>query len=331
MAHATVLYIGTDDGFYTLGSAGGAWRLNQRGLAGQQVTQVALHPTQLLTFYAAAAAKDNQPAGIYRTTSNGFEWEMLLPGEISAMAVAVDEVKKRRTKARDDESEEAEEQPFAIYAAASDDDQLVRFYRTDDDGDIWLHLQDNLPERSPITDLLPLTRSTLYTAHADGSIYYSDDSGKNWQQRGQVDGKLNQLVKVGDDLFATTGRGLYRSSDEGRTWQRLNRFYLDAGPLAVFQPTTEPGVLLVGGDDDSIHTIYRLTTDSPSLAPVTFAPDPGNGMEPLVAIAAHPTVRGACYALTMSEAWASSDKGAIWERIESPAIPRARAVAVAKI
>ncbi len=285
---------------------------------------MALHPSQLLTFYAAAAAGAGQPAGLYRTTSNGFEWQLLLEGEITALAVAVDEVKKRRTKAREDEAEKAEEQPFSIYAATAD----RRFYRAE--GDEGWQATTSLPSEQVATTILPLSRSSLYVGTADGSVLLSEDGGASWRAQGQPGGAVNDLTLVGDDLYASSPQGVYVMLNDN--WQRLNGFARKAGPLATFQPTTEPGVLLVGAEaEDHSPTIYRWTTEQQAFAPATFATDGGNGRELLAAIQAHPTVRGACYAVTLTQAYASSDKGATWEQIVAPALPQAHCLAVAKI
>jgi len=285
---------------------------------------VALHPSQLPTFYAAAAAGKGQPAGLYRTTSNGFEWQLLLEGEITALAVAVDEVKKRRTKAREDEAEKAEEQPFNIYAATTD----CRFYRAEG-GEGW-QATASLPSEQVATTILPLSRSSLYVGTADGSVLFSEDGGESWRERGQLEGRINDLTLIGDDLYASSTQGVYVMLNDG--WQQLNNFARNAAPLAAFQPTTEPGVLLVGAEaEDHSSTIYRWTTEQQAFTHATFATDSGNGRELLTAIQAHPTVRGACYAVTLTQAYASSDKGATWEQIVAPMLPQAHCLAVAKI
>lgn len=86
------------------------------------------------------------------------------------------------------------------------------------------------------------------SSYAGNGVYLSSDSGKTWQYKGLpeshhigkvlLDRKNEDVIYVaviGHLFSASTERGLYRSNDKGKTWQRL--FYIDdnTGAIEVYQ------------------------------------------------------------------------------------------------
>lgn len=60
----------------------------------------------------------------------------------------------------------------------------------------------------------------LVAVAADGTVMTSSDT-ERWQEAGQLDGPAEALDAVDGQWHAATESGVYRSSDEGRTWQPL--------------------------------------------------------------------------------------------------------------
>ena len=60
-----------------------------------------------------------------------------------------------------------------------------------------------------------------------GGVHVSDDQGTTWtERRDGVDDDIHELHLVGEDEFvAATGFGLFRSTDAGRSWTRLDESY----------------------------------------------------------------------------------------------------------
>lgn len=56
-----------------------------------------------------------------------------------------------------------------------------------------------------------------------GGVAVSHDGGKSWDARNEgLYEDVHHLVADGDNVYATTGMGFHRSSDEGRTWSWEN-------------------------------------------------------------------------------------------------------------
>lgn len=325
MAHATVLYLGTEKGLWTLGSAGGNWRLIPRGLEDCAVTNVILHPSQLLTIYATA--EGNAGSGLYRSESGGADWQLAQPGMVTAATLGVDEVKKRRTRARDDEAEPDEEEPFALLVAT----EPAHLHRSDDGGQSWQSLTALTalagPDE-PISTLMAANRSTIYVGLADGRVFYSDDGGASWQQRAQLEGYIYCLFDHAGGLYAVTSSGILYSADGGNNWQDRSGDFIASGGLTAFAPVGEDaGVLLTHGRSAAGSGVFRSADGGVSWQRCA---ELDNG-EDFVVVQVHPTVRGAIYAVSLHHAYASEDKGLTWECIEAPDIETVNALAVAKI
>ncbi len=326
MAHATVLYLGSEQGLWTLGSAGGSWRLTQRGLDDYAVTNVILHPTQLLTIYAAAEGASVN--GLYRSESGGADWQLALPGAVTASTLAVDEVKKRRTRDRDDEAGGNEEEPFALLVAT----EPLHLHRSDDSGATWqtlTALTTLAGQDETISTLLAVNRSTIYAGLADGRLFYSEDGGAGWHQRAQLEGYIYCLFQHAGGVYAVASSGILLSRDEGNTWHDRSGDFIASGGLTAFAPSGEGdyGVLLAHGRANDGPGVFR-TTD----AGATWQRCAGLGSEEdFIAVQIHPTVRGAVYAVSLHHAYASEDKGLTWEQIETPNTAPINALAVAKI
>ncbi len=334
MAHATVLYLGTEQGLWTLGSAGGSWRLTARGLEQFGITSVMLHPTQLLTFYTAAESDSIAPlppggggtSGLYRSENGGADWQSVLKGTITAVTLATDGARRRRTRTREDEADE--EEPFALLASVAP----THLYRSDDGGATWQPLTALAEmagyEEEPSALLAP-DRNDIYAGFTDGRIFYSADGGASWQLRSTLMGYIYRIITHADSLYAVTSAGIHRSDDGGDTWAERSGEFVASGGLAAFAPTDEEpaGVLLAEGRAAEGQGVFRSTDGG-----TTWQRCGGLASnEDFVAVQIHPNVRGAAYAISLHHAYATEDKGQTWERIESPDISTVNALAVAKI
>jgi hypothetical protein len=55
-----------------------------------------------------------------------------------------------------------------------------------------------------------------------GKLEYSKNDGRTWSTRysGGSAGDFEELTDKGDEILATTSKGLYYSKNDGRTWSK---------------------------------------------------------------------------------------------------------------
>lgn len=73
-------------------------------------------------------------------------------------------------------------------------------------------------EAPPLVFLSWDGQAGLWGISPDGSVHSSDDGGTTWAPRGRVGGQPAALLAHPSGLFAATSAAIYRSDDEGATW-----------------------------------------------------------------------------------------------------------------
>jgi len=97
-----------------------------------------------------------------------------------------------------------------------------------------------------------------------GGVYVSDDAGANWSDRSidgfdapHTDDIHHVAMPDAETLIASTGSGLYRSADVGRTWTRL-----DAGhPQRYFREARRYGDTIYAGAAPASSASWEQDTD----------------------------------------------------------------------
>ena len=246
------------------GMKGMEWR--QIGpFRGGRVIAVAGVPGDANTYYFGAVA-----GGVWKTTNGGLTWTPLTDktGMMSVGAIAV-----------------APSDPNVIYVGTGE--SCIRgnisfgdgMYKSVDAGKTWTHI--GLEDSQHIAAILvhPQNPDVVYVAafgHAYGTnemrgVYRSTDGGKNWQRVLHKDTKTGAIDLTFDPhnahiVYAALweanrtpwgltsggpGSGLYRSSDGGDTWKRLEGHGLPEGVLGRI------GVSVSGADGNRIYAIIE--------------------------------------------------------------------------
>ena len=186
-AQADKFIVGTDKGVYASADGGQSWQL--KGLAQYKVFSLAFHPSDPNIIYAGT-----EPALLFRSHDGGESWNELagirkLPGRSKWTYPAPPHIAHMKG--------------------------------------IAIHPED--PE-------------VIYCSIEEGGVIQSLDSGESWRyvSKGEaetfravsrVTGVYQDchVVKLSphdpDQVFVTTGDGLYRSNDCGQSWQRIDRGY----------------------------------------------------------------------------------------------------------
>lgn len=191
-------------------------------------------------------------------------------------------------------------EPAKLYAGAYDN---VGLYVSTDDGASWRADNVGLPP-APVFFLLWQDR-TLYAGTAAG-LYRRTEGALIWQLNDVVprDVAVYGLASLGNTLYAATdGRGIYATSDQGKSWSRLpgldDEILLSVLPLdsqTIFAGTSGQGLFLTR--DAGAH--WQLVG--------TFS---GAYVSLLAAGAADPKT---VFARTRGGLYLSSDLGTTWKK-----------------
>jgi photosystem II stability/assembly factor-like uncharacterized protein len=232
-----------DPAFY----AGLRWRLIGPYRSGQiaWVTGVAGDPT---VYYAATPG-----GGIWKTTDGGTVWAPIFDatGEPSVGTVEV-----------------APSDPDVVYAGTGNTMLGHGVYKSTDAGSTWAHV--GLDDTRFITAM-------LIDPHDSDLVLVGVGSG----------GNFGSMVYYNNN--PSPARGVYRTTDGGRTWSHV--LFVDP----------QSGVIDLGFDPASPRTVYASLTSGPRAGRGGPPESPGNASGPVL--------------------YRSTDEGATWQRLDARGLP----------
>lgn len=166
--------------------------------------------TTLLVAIDKAFAFTNQPPELWRSLDAGRTWRRVttLPGSVRTFWPH---------PAR----------PKVVFATTEVGENFeFRLYRSRNAGATWTRIGAGL-RTPPSPGGLAISRrrpSHLLTISSN-SIMSSSDSGSTWTRRGTFSGLSGIVIDAGTDstAYAMNSMGVVRSTDDGRTWQQVNR------------------------------------------------------------------------------------------------------------
>lgn len=215
-----MLYAGSDDGVYRLADIDDDEASVEQVLTGERMFRV----RQFDGVEGIFAASDD---GLYHST-DGENWRRLPVGMDQVYAV---------TASPDGERLYAGTRPSRVYVAQTDDALAG-------DPDAWRELEGfrrlrervdwGIPRHDGISQIRslqthPAKPDRIVVGIEVGGVHVSEDDGETWEDR-HIEGfeaphtdDVHHLTLDGPDTFvASTGSGLYRSGDAGRSWKRLD-------------------------------------------------------------------------------------------------------------
>ena len=194
----SILYVGTGehalrgdvshgDGVYKTTDGGQTW--SNVGLRdSRQIARVIIHPDDPDTVYVAAIghfAGPNRERGVFRTRDGGETWEHILFQDENAGAIDL-EMDRKRPNILYAATWEVRRYPWGIRSGG----EGSRIYRSRDGGDTWDEITEapGLPQASvreriglTVTEAQPGRAWTLISSDAGRGLYRTDDDGDTWQ------------------------------------------------------------------------------------------------------------------------------------------------------
>ncbi len=155
----------------------------------------------------------------------------------------------------------------AVLAATS-----TGIYRSGDGGQGWT--VTGLSNLS-VTSLL-VSSTNIFAGTSQGRVFHSSNDGRSWQERTSVLSfpTISAFAKVGDQLFAGTSRGVFRSTDQGQSWTSVNTGLPNNNAPVVRTLTVSGTTLYIGTNlyrdaaNNLLPQVYATTDNGQSWAAV---------------------------------------------------------------
>lgn len=331
----TRLIVATLNGAQRLERArpGAPWRRAGRALEGRHVSALLVEPDRGAIF---AGVHDG---GLYRSDDDGASWQRHSAGlsieHVFSLAMA------RETGG------------VALYAGT----EPASLFVSRDRGASWQELPAIRqvpgtetwmfpgPPHIPHTKALavdPRDPKHIYAAIEQGALLVTDDGGARWRQITSYDRPddlwhhdIHRVVlrpSNPDEVFMTTGNGLYHSRDAGQSWDHVTdvRFRIGYPDHLVFAPGDETTLFLSGAQNDPTiwrrtkragGTVYRSRDGGQSWTRAARGlPDSRANIEAMC-VAGYPGGYSLFVGTTDGEVYTSDDAGENWMRIGSDLTP----------
>jgi photosystem II stability/assembly factor-like uncharacterized protein len=209
--------------------------------------------------------------GLYRLSEGGAEWNVVTKGLddvlVHSIAVAPDRTLYVGTSGKG----------LLRHTPESPEWQRVTHGLVDHEG-----LRENF-----IRALAMDRNHTIYAGTFDGGVFRSGDGGVNWRpiSRALPNDSIRSIVLNGRGLYVATGRGIFKSMNEGGQWTALNKGLTELSVQVLI--SAQEGVLYAGtsagvfrSDDDGTSWIgISQGLAGVSEPPIKYRRQAGSGRE----------------------------------------------------
>lgn len=259
---ATRLLVGTIDGVSVVERAapGSAWKVAGRVLDGLHISSLMIEPVRGGIFAGSHIVRDSTSrGGLYFSPDRGQSWEKRTRGLSSDHVFCVRSVNEGGTP--------------IIYAGT----EPAGLFRSEDYGETWQDLPAlrSVPHndkwwfpspphvahaKTMVFD--PRDPHVIYVGVEQGALLKTTDAGKTWRELESFstpeDRSYKDIHQItvrpsnSDELYMTTGPGLYHSADCGETWEHLTGegFRLGYPDQLIFSPTDDRVMFMSGAARD---------------------------------------------------------------------------------
>jgi photosystem II stability/assembly factor-like uncharacterized protein len=256
------LLVGTIGGVAILERNGGAWNVAGRALEDVHISSLMIEPTRGGVFAGAHLPRGaSSGGGLYVSFDSGSTWQKRTQGLTTEHVFCVRSVQ--------------EDGNPVIWAGT----EPAGLFRSDDYGETW---QDRPALRTvPDTDKWmfpspphvahvktvafdPRNPEIIYAGVEQGALLKTSDGGQTWRELASFSTPEDRSYKDvhqitirpsnPDELYMTTGPGLYHSTDGGETWEHLTQsvkgFRLGYPDHLIYSPEDDRVMFMSGAAED---------------------------------------------------------------------------------
>jgi photosystem II stability/assembly factor-like uncharacterized protein len=341
----TLLLVGTGKGAFVLQrSGGGEWKMDGPHFPGRSVYSMMLDTRASRNRVWAAAQSMHWGAELVRSDDMGKTWDspevmrVKFPDETGAALENIWQI----APGVDDETLFCGVAPAALFKSTDGGENwsLVRGLWDHPHREKWMPGFGGLCLHTIITDDENPNRMRIAVSSA--GTYETDDGGENWTSTntgisayfmpdkypefGQCVHKIARHSRKKETLFLQNHHGVYRSRDDGRTWQEIENGLPSNFGFGVV--TTRPGdAFIVPLQADAVRftcegklRVYRTKDEGETWHPLTDGLPQENAYEVVLrdALASDDSEKGGVYFGTRNgKLYGSQDNGESWEQIQN--------------
>ncbi len=238
-ANPNILYIATNDYIYKTRNGGETWENLSRGMTHSRVISMAVDPTYPATVYAGTKGD-----AVFKSYDGGQRWVSLRAGleDVTITSVVNQFVF--------DPAESSH-----LFAATT-----MGIFETQNGGDQWQKRMEGMKEVLMVVTLaLDPTRSAIMYAGTSGGVYKTVNRGQYWEKanNGLVPPDVLKSSRalgvtvmqvdpnVPDTIYAATLNGIYKSTDQAKSWTRIAQSLPDQMISAMLLDRSRPETLYV--------------------------------------------------------------------------------------
>lgn len=234
---STTLYVATHHGLFRIKDGSS---LSFIGTNAFDLMGFSLHPKDPKVMYASGHPPTGGNLGFIRSTDGGVTWRKLaLSGQVDFHAMTV-----------------VPPNPDIIYGW---DIMSMRLYKTTDGGNNWKTI--DAKGLSGVIQLVADTKDSdrLYAATDEG-LYVSFDGGSTWTPSQQLKGSVVVSVSVDPKdngiIYAVAyKKGLYKTSDAGRTWTLMHTELNPQNPQHISIDPSNPQIIFLASSKEVYRSI----------------------------------------------------------------------------
>jgi len=234
-----ILYIATNDYIYKTRNGGETWENLSRGMTHSRVIAMAVDPAYPATVYAGTKGD-----AVFKSYDGGQRWVSLRAGLEDVTITSVvnqfvfDPAESRR-----------------LFAATT-----MGIFETQNGGEQWQKQMEGMKEVLMVVTLaLDPTRPAIMYAGTSGGVYKTVDRAQHWEKANnglvppdvlKSSRALGVTVmqvdpRTPDRVYAATLSGIYKSTDQAKSWTRIAQSLPDQMISAMLLDRSRPDTLYV--------------------------------------------------------------------------------------